>query len=464
MSPTVPSWLEEICHKLVANDASFHIVELMHNCRLDDVLARVFSHALSENHIVETIIISCVALVDDGAHAIGTVLASSISIRKLQLRDIRNAREMITFFTLLLRNDHLEEVSLRHCEITRAGAEALAKFLRGHPRLREVRITDCHFRDEDSLDIICQGLQANRTIQRLFMVGNSIDERHIGSISRMVAGSSCLRELYLNENDLGDAGVAILSEGVRRSTSLRLLDVSSNQITSRGALALQGMIISNQYLLSLNLSGNRLGNVGVLCLARGLRQPSCILRCLDLDANGIDAIGARHLAAMLRRNVTLRELKVSFNTIGDDGARSIATALTYNHTLHRLSLRRNHIGHIGAIAFAQKLPNMRGLRELLLAKNHIDQDGIVAFVHSLRSNMDLEYLSVEEKVVSEPWSREILQLLRLNQAGRRIFRDHNQVPSVLWPRIYSRICSDPNILYHFVKEKPDVCLLPVPYD
>jgi Ran GTPase-activating protein (RanGAP) involved in mRNA processing and transport len=455
MPPSVPSWLDDTCQKLISNDELYKVVELIHP-RIDDVFAKVFAQALSENFVVNTVNISCYGLVDDGAYAIGSVLGSSKVIKKLQLRDLRIPREICTFFNLLLQNTVLEEVSLRHCDICQRGAEALAKFFRLHPRVQEIRITDCNFHG-NSLETICNGIKLNSAVQRLFLVNDSIGQHEITWVSSMLSESS-IRELYLGENDFGDEGVSIIADGVRMSQSLRLLDLRSNMITSSGALALQGMIVSSQYLLSLNLSGNRLGNLGALCISRGLQQSNCILQKIDLDANGIDTTGAKYLSTMLRYNVSLKELKIAFNSISDEGAQMIAFSLEYNNTLEWLSLRRNEIGNAGAEAFAQKLPYMRGLRALLLSKNNVDHSGIMALVKSLRSNMDLEYLGIEEKV-SEPLSREILQLLRLNKAGRRIFRENNKVPSVLWPHVYSRISLEPNILYHFLNEKPDVLMV-----
>jgi Ran GTPase-activating protein (RanGAP) involved in mRNA processing and transport len=455
MPPSVPVWLEDICQKLINNDTSFQVVELLHP-RIDDVFARVLAQALSENNTVTTFILSCYALVDDGAYSIGNVLGCNMFIRKLQLRDLRNAREICTFFKLLQQNTVVEELSLRHCDICPRGAEIVSNFFEQHPRLQEIRITDCNFL-ENSLDILCQGIKSNVTIQRLYLVNDSINQNQIIGVAQMLS-VSCIRELYLGENDFGDEGITIIADGVRASQSLRLLDLRSNMITSSGALALQGMIVSNQYLLSLNLSWNRLGNLGVFCLARGLQQSNCILQKMDLDANGIDATGAKYLASMLRTNNKLKELKLAFNTLRNEGAQHIADALEYNRTLQWLSLRCNEIGNEGAEAFAQKLPLMRGLKELQLSKNNIDQVGILPLVTSLRSNVDLEYLSIEEKV-NEPMTREILQLLRLNKAGRRIFRESNGVPTFLWPYVYSRISLEPNILYHFVNERPDAVMV-----
>ena len=73
---------------------------------------------------------------------------------------------------------------------------------------------------------------------------------------------------------------------------------------------------------------------------------------------------------------------------------------------------------------------------------------------ALKHNMDLEYLHVEDKV-SEPILKEIVHWIRLNKAGRRIFRGDN-IPLTLWPHVLARISTDVDAIFHFLTEKPDV--------
>lgn len=451
MTPTVPTWLEEICQRLVDNDPSLTTVELTHP-RIDDLFAKVFCRALDENTTVTTLILSCFALVDDGAYVVGSTLAKNTRIQKLQFRDLRDSREVITLFRSLLQNVSVREFSLRHCLICPRGAEALAKYFQTQTKIEEVRFVDCQFTG-DSLWQICQGLKHNRALQRLFLVNTEVGAEGAAHISDMVS-TSCLRELHLAENDLGDDGVAILAKGVLSNTSLRLLDIRANGVTSTGAMSLQGMISRSQFLSALCLANNELGDLGAAALARGLQRSTCVLRQLDVSENQIEAPGAAILASVLRTNRSLSTLNLSFNMIGDSGATSVASALLRNKSLRCLSLRRCGVTTEGATALAKKLPKMEGLRELVLNKNNIDRNGLQALLVAIRSNVELEYLQVDERP-SEPVSREIGHWIRLNKAGRRIFRKSN-VSNQLWPHVYGRISSDCDVLFHFLKQKPEV--------
>jgi Ran GTPase-activating protein (RanGAP) involved in mRNA processing and transport len=454
---TVPSWLEETNEKLASNDPTYKTVDLTHP-RIDDVSAKIFASALDENNVVETVILSCFEMVDDGASAIGTVLGKSKNIRKLQLKDLRNVREITTFFQLLEQNTNLMELSLRHCTICPRGAVAIARFLKQHPKLQEFRLTDSQL-TETSLQILCQqGMKCSNTVRRCYLINDELVGSESAAFLADVFSGNPLQELHLGENELGDEGVAVLASGIlSRGTSLRYLDLRANGITEAGAMSLQGLLVSSQNLIGLNLSNNELGDLGTTALTRGIRSSACKLQKIDLSSNQIEHRGATAIASMLQTNQKLEELILSFNAIGDEGAIAIGQSLRRNRKLRLLALRKNGITDEGAKIIAETLPSMLGLKELLLSKNIIGRDGASALLVGLRSNTELEYLQVEEKL-SEPVHREIVHWVRLNKAGRRVFLQTNSIPLPLWSHVYGRISHDPNVVRYYFKT---LCPLPI---
>ena len=441
LRPAVPCWLETI----IDNLASFSVVDLTHP-RLDDVNAKIFAKALDENETVHTVILSCSNIVDDGAYAMGSVFSKSNQIEKLQLKDLRNSREIITFFQLLQENSSLTELSLRHCRICFQGAHVLSKFLSRHPRIQEFRVTDTQFVCEASLQLVCDGLKKNTTVQRAYFVNIELSGAKSASHLVNMLNESGLRELHLGENDLGDEGVAALVEGILKgNTALQFLNLRSNGITAACALSLQGLVVNSQYLLGLDLSNNELGDVGAQAIARGLKHSSCLLKSLDLSFNQINDAASKGITTMLRTNKDLQNLNLSFNNLGDRGAQLIVSALLRNVTLRLLNLRRNGITNVGAISVANQLPRMHGLKELLLSKNEIGQEGASALLDGLRNNVELHHLNVDSKL-SETISREIDHYSRLNRAGRRILRRANDLPTQIWTNFYSRISSDKDVV------------------
>lgn len=442
LRPAVPSWLETILDNL----SSCRVVDLTHP-RIDDVNAKIFANALEENQTVDTVILSCANIVDDGAYAIGSVLGRSSRIKKLQLKDLRNSREIITFFQLLRHNSSLTELSLRHCLICQQGAVAIADFLSKHSQILEFRLTDTQFVCGASFKLLCEGLKKNASVQRAHFVNNELVGKESATHLVSLLAVSGLRELYLCENDLGDEGSAVLARGILLlNSALRFLDLRSNGITAAGAMSLQGLVVSSQYLLGLDLSNNELGDLGAQAMARGLQHSSCLLQTLDLSFNQIDEAAAKALATMLRTNNTLQRLNLSFNNLGDQGTRLMVSALLRNFSLRLLNLRRNGITNLGAMYVASYLPSMHGLKELLLSKNEISQQGASALLEGLRSNVEIQHLNVDDTKLAEPIAREIEHYSRLNLAGRRILRHTNTVPVHIWTDLYSRVSSDKDVV------------------
>jgi Ran GTPase-activating protein (RanGAP) involved in mRNA processing and transport len=487
LRPATPAWLDDVCQRLTENNDSYKAVELIHP-RMDDRDAKTFAKALSENTTVASLVLSCYAIVDDGTAAIASVLCKNTTILKLQLRDIRDVREVSTFFQYLKTNRTITDISLRHCTICPRGATVMAQYVKQNTALHELRITDSQF-ISDSFQILCkQGLYCHPSIQRLYFVNDDlITETSAEYLANIFDQNNKLQELHIGENNLGDDGVVSIAQKIIENnsvTTLRHLDVRSNNVTCNGAMALQGLIVNSTTLWSLDLSNNNIGDFGMMALCRGLQQPKQQgLRKLNVSANCITNRSATGIAIMLRMNQTLKDLNVSFNALCDDGVATIASALsdttsinikhpntnTGNATLRTLSLRHNDITNIGAHRIAHFLPCMKGLKELLLSKNKIDCVGITALLDGLSSNVELEYLDVDnfQKVSTNPShdgrartsddksycsntaisvQRNMAQYLKFNKAGRRIFRSINTVPRGLWTILYDRISTDKDLV------------------
>lgn len=452
LRPSPPLWLEEICQKLQDNDTSLSTLDLSHP-RIDDRLAQIVARALAENQVVSTVILSCFAIVDDGAHVLGKALMEHTLLSKLQLRDLRDQREINIFFDLLAKHGNIEEISLRHSRICMRSVKSIVRFLNKHPRLRELRIVDCQIDEASERELFQQGIKGHPSLKCVYLINLGISPETTLSLANMLQ-EGCIEELHVCENDLQDEGTLALAASLAQNKTLRLLDLRSNGISDQAALSLQGMLVSGTRLSTLLLSDNCIGDLGITALSRGLCHANCHLRILDLSQNSIGIKGALSLSKTLRSNGQLLELNISLNPIGDQGATYLIAALVKNRTLQSLRMRRCGINDHGAQEISQYLPRMHGLKELVLDKNSITPLGSVAIAAGMRENVVIEYLHMGNKVNSI--SREILHYTRLNKAGRRIFLHANTVHPSLWPRVYSRLSSDLDMLNYFIKQKPDM--------
>jgi NLR family CARD domain-containing protein 3 len=454
MQPDMPEWLEELCQRLSDNDPNLTSLELTHQ-RIDDRQARMLANSLKDNTTIKVVILSCFNLVDDGAYALASVLGANPHIRKIQLRDLRISRGAATFFEQLLRMKQLVEFSLRHCQVCPKSALILQTLL-GNENLQEVRFVDTQFLNASLADV-CLGLQSNTSIQRLYFVNTNVGVtmEEVQCLARVLQTNTSMTKLYLSENNLGDEGVQRLAEGLLRNSTLQALDLRSNGIGAKGALAVASVLPQTLSLKSLCLGMNDIGDAGATAVAQAMKDDGCSLEDLDLSENSIGEDGASALATMLLTNTRLHDLTLAFNNIGSAGASYIANALEHNCTLVRLSLRRNNIDNFGASVFASKLPTMRGLKELVMINNPIDHEGSTDLLNGLRRNMEIVYLQVGDSNNSQHVLKEIFHWIRLNQAGRRIFR-HSNLPVSMWPQMLGRLTSDTDVLYHFLSQKPEI--------
>ena len=421
--------------------------------RIDDVFSRMVAASLHENRVVTTVILSCLAIVDDGAYHLGMALAKHKMLRSIQLRDLRDQREINIFFDQLAQHGDIREASLRHTQICYRCVDSIVNFIRTNSKLQELRIVDSQI-DEASQKKLFRGIEGHKSLQRVYLINGGVSSIAIPFLIDMLEESS-VEELHLCENDMEDEGTCELATGLLKNNTLRHLNLRSNGITDNASLSLQGMLFSCPQLKNICLSNNELGDLGVAALARGLSNPRCGVKEMDLCCNNIGVNGSVALAQMLKINKTLTTLNLSFNEIGDDGASALAASLVRNRTLQGLNLKRCGITNQGAQRIAQHLEKMHGLKELILASNKITTQGYVALLDGIRRNVEIEYMHVEDKI-SEPVLREILHWIRLNKAGRRIFQRPNIVQVSLWPQVYGRISTNFDILYHFIKETPSV--------
>jgi Ran GTPase-activating protein (RanGAP) involved in mRNA processing and transport len=182
---------------------------------------------LKKNKTVKVLLLSCYNMVDDGAHALTTALAPTKTIKKVQLRDLRNQREAFAFFKALTSVKQLEELGLRHCQLDMNSAKALRELIESHQLLQEFRIVDSQMAATSFSQVCRRGVKKNEQLQILYFINTELNGDYSGRwIGSMLRINMSLQELHLGENSLGeDEGVAQISEGLLENDTLRTLDL-----------------------------------------------------------------------------------------------------------------------------------------------------------------------------------------------------------------------------------------------
>jgi hypothetical protein len=109
------------------------------------------------------------------------------------------------------------------------------------------------------------------------------------------------------------------------------------------------------------------------------------IKTLDLTGAGCGNTGAKAVAAILKENAAIEEVKFNANHISNEGAKAIADAVKYNFNLQTIDLGSNEIGAEGAKALAEALrENTTALRKLNIAYNNIGEGGGKHVLNALR--------------------------------------------------------------------------------
>lgn len=158
----------------------------------------------------------------------------------------------------------------------------------------------------------------------------------------------------------------------------------------------------------LRLHDVRLRDGGSAALFRELQRwdpanPSR-LQELGLTRTGTGVGGARELARVFLKNISITSLDLSFNPLGDGGAEALAEALRPTDfafcTLERLVLRRCRVGARGAVALGRSLRGNETLHVLNLSGNRVGDPGAAALAEALArstgSGLGIQVLTVSD--------------------------------------------------------------------
>jgi len=231
--------------ELVTSGAKLRVLDL-YNCELgDDGVAAIATALASPQSQVEHVYLGGNAAGPRAAAALGAMLATSTTLRSLQLSASRfgdDTNDAVTLADGLARNSSLEQLGLASCNIGPRGGAALAAALVRHPRL----------------------------------------------LSLELGAATSARALGEPPNRIADDGAPAFAELVAANGPLRTLDLRWNGITSRGAMPILEALQANHSIVELGLHH---------FVARTIRRS--IRRRLDANATRIPpAAMPPHVAAI----------------------------------------------------------------------------------------------------------------------------------------------------------------------
>jgi hypothetical protein len=262
----------------------------------------------------------------------------------------------------------------------KAGAEAIAQYVKAHPGTFETWYLAGNNLDAESIRIMCEAWVSSPALKALWLKRNPIHVEGARALAQLLMTHKPLKILDLDNCGLLDEGVQTLCEGLLHCPSLRHLYLGSNGIGPPGAHGLASVLAQDNCALeSLFLSTNRLRDEGADLLAIGLRRNNSLQR-LILSSNSIESLGVIALAEAISTHPNLRvvcfgktastmDMGELPNRMGHEGAKAIADMLRANPRIQLLSVVHNSLDASDMNLIAEAAASHEALLQLDMAEH-----------------------------------------------------------------------------------------------
>ena len=129
----------------------------------------------------------------------------------------------------------------------------LSKYLNQTKTLIKLSLCECLI-DDETIHILCSGLEKNKTITSLNLSYNNISNVGCKRISKYLKNTNILKHLNLKDNSIGNEGCIILSDIIKNIKNLNYLNLSMNVIYSKGINAiLNALSLNKRYAIYIHI-------------------------------------------------------------------------------------------------------------------------------------------------------------------------------------------------------------------
>eukprot|EP01080_Neovahlkampfia_damariscottae_P003858 gene3858-7018_t len=269
--------------------------------------------------------------------------------------------------------------------ITKSACRAISYVIKHNTSIKTMALGYNHGIVND-LNIMIEGVQENKNIEKLFIIGNQISNTN--SICKLIKNNNTIKELSLYTNLINGDGAFLISESLKINKSLFKLDLSENKLNENEIQRFSKNLNSfHSSLQKLYLENNKITDSGLSVLMDELKtNPN--LKYLSLKSNRISYKGADLISKMLVKNHFLETFDLGNNSIGDKGATYIFDSLRFNNTLQELKIHKNEITNLGI----KNLTKNNYLKILSLSENKISDGSIIGLF--LKDNKTLLKLNL----------------------------------------------------------------------
>jgi len=464
------TYVQRKCDMLLANNPAFSELEIdLHE--VSDVDVERIAAALKKNSTIKEVQIS------DGLRLQAELELSSALFRhpvieKLTFYNTEFSERSILLTSVIKENENLKHLRLDNCYVCDDEAECL-QWIIAQNALESLALVCCRF---DSR-MINHAIRVSRSLKEFTLeIDYGFEDFPVpllvDAVCFMAKENQYPEKLDLDLADAleGSALITRISRAVTGHKSLKSLSISlETDLDENAALAMRDMLSNTPTLCELDLTELSIEATAAWQLVTGLRNTNCAVEKLSLTTEYFDEyagdFGTNNFRALLASNRRLKSLRLSSRSIGNNGARALAGGLEQDCALEELILYSNGIGDEGVATIATALRSNRSLKALNLAANDYGVDGVVSIAEMLEHNTTLEniicpFRGTERRGLQA--HAKIGHLVTLNRGGRRILSSQPEVPRNYWSRILANSSDKPDVLYFFLREKPDVLIPRLP--
>lgn len=237
------------------------------------------------------------------------------------------------------------------------GAAKVAELITENDTLETIYL-GCNNIETEGVAALSESLEQNKSVKGLWLKRNPLGVDGAKKLAEMLRKNSTLKVLDLVTTAIEQEGLdAILEVLMTENRSLKKLYLSGNQIDEIQAEKLKELLIENDSLETLMLSVNCLKDEGVIKIADGFKSNNT-LQELSLASNGVSIKGAKYLFEMLSENDSLQYLDLGYaistrvlgaekNEFGDEFAKVCRDFLKLDKPLQYLDLTKTGITNKG---------------------------------------------------------------------------------------------------------------------
>ena len=412
-------------------------------------LAKSISSVISNNKLMETLLLNDSSLGDDGvikiaqslckhsklklinlqsnniteeaAKALASTISSNTGLEELYLGNNQLQLGVIKIATALKSISSLKVLDFNNNNIPEQVADELAAAIRVNNSIEKLWLSDNHL--GSSTVMIVNALKEISTLKELNLNGNKNRSEELApALASIIAKNKLMEILSLSDNNLNDDGVIKIALSLCKHSALKVFNLQNNNITEETAEALASVVSSNNGLEELYLCNNQL-QLGAIKLATALKTISS-LKVLDLENNTITEHAADELEAAIKANTSLQYLRLSENCLGSSMA-VITKDFLGNLSLKQFAIRNSGILEKAANDLAAAIGCNCFIELLSISDNNLQSSGFITIVQSLKATSSLKYLYASDINATSTVSEELSSVIDNNPSLEELSLGNN---------------------------------------